>query len=49
MDNGWKLWGKKEKKVILDEKMGKVVEGKKKEREKEKKRKMFHCILKILC
>jgi hypothetical protein len=48
MDNGWKLWGKKEKKVILDEKMGKVVEGKKK-REKEKKRKMFHCILKILC
>jgi hypothetical protein len=38
MDNGWKLWGKKEKKVILDEKMGKVVEGKKKERERKEKK-----------
>jgi hypothetical protein len=48
MDNGWKLWEKKEKKVILDEKMGKIAKERKK-REKEKNRKVFHCILKILC
>jgi hypothetical protein len=49
MGYGWKLCGKK--KVMLDEKMGKVAKGeRKRERErerkmkKEKKRKVFHCV-----
>jgi hypothetical protein len=56
MDNGWKLWGKKEKKVILDEKMGKVAEGKIKERKKRKEKgsivflKFYWCLkMEILC
>jgi hypothetical protein len=47
MDNGWKLWGKKEKKVILDEKMGKVVEGKKKRERKKRKEKCSIVFLKF--
>jgi len=60
MDYGWKLCEKK-KKVMLDEKMGKVAKGKRKKKErkrkkkkkekkrKEKKRKVFLYVLKILC
>jgi hypothetical protein len=44
MDYGWKLCENK-KKVMLDEKMGKVAKG---ERKKERKRKVFLCVLKIL-
>jgi hypothetical protein len=42
VDISWIMVGnygeKKKKKVILDEKMGKVVEGKKKERERKEKK-----------
>jgi len=54
-DISWIMVGnymKKKKKVMLDEKMGKVFKGekkKKKKKEKEKKRKVFLCVLKILC
>jgi len=44
---GWKLCEKKEKEVMLDEKMGKVAKVKKEE--KENKKKVFLYVLKILC
>jgi hypothetical protein len=40
MDYGWKLYEQKKKKVMLDEKMGKVAKGeRKKTKEKKKKKK----------
>jgi hypothetical protein len=49
-DYGWTLYEKKNKKVMFDEKMGKVSKGEtKKNKKREKKRKVFHCVLKILC
>jgi hypothetical protein len=44
---GWKLCEKKEEKVMLDEKMGKVAKGKKKITKK-KEKKVFLYVLKIL-
>jgi hypothetical protein len=38
----------RKKKVMLDEKMGKVVKGERK-KTKRKKKKVFLCVLKILC
>jgi hypothetical protein len=38
----------RKKKVMLDEKMGKVVKGERK-KNKKKKKKVFLCVLKILC
>jgi hypothetical protein len=49
-DYGWILYEKKNKKMMFDEKMGKVFKGERKEKKrKEKKRKVFHCVFKILC
>jgi len=39
----------KKKEVTLDEKMGKVVKGKKKKRKRKRKKKLFLYVLKILC
>jgi hypothetical protein len=51
MGYGWKLCEKK--KMMLDEKMGKVVKGEKKKtklhKKRKRKRKVFLCVLKILC
>jgi hypothetical protein len=39
----------KKEEVMLDEKMGKVAKGEKKTKKKERKKKVFLYVLKILC